>query len=398
MIRKAYKFRIYPNSKQKVELSKHFGCNRYIYNWALNLSNERYQKDKTTFKKYDLIKEITNLKKQEETEWLKEVNSQTLQQSIINLDKAFTSFFKHKAKFPKFKKKSNTQSFQLPQNMKVNKGNSTIILPKVSGEIKTVFHRDFDGSIKTCTISKNPSDQYFISILVETKDKPKKKKKHNKKKAIGIDLGIKEFLIDSEGNKVANPKYLEKQEKRLAKLQRDLSKKQKGSNNRYKARKKVAKQHQKIKNKRTDFLHKTSTKLIRENQTIVLEDLNVSGMMKNHKLARSIASASWSEFNRMLEYKAEWYGVNIIRINRFAPSSKMCNSCGTIHDDLKLSDRVFKCKNCGHEEDRDINAAKNILDFGFHPQSLVHEGVGNVGNLVKYSGSDRSVESVEMSR
>lgn len=395
---KAYKFRLYPNNTQKIALANHFGCNRYIYNWALNNSNQKYQKDKTTFKKYDLIKGITQLKKQENTKWLNEVNSQTLQQAIINLDKAFTSFFKKKAKFPKFKNKTNNQSFQVPQNLKINSHNSTITLPKIKGEIKTVFHRTFEGKVKTCTISKNTADQYFISILVETKDKPQKPKKPNKKKAIGIDLGIKEFLITSNGEKVKNPKYLEKSQKRLSKLNRDLSRKKKGSNNRVKARKRLAKAHLKVRNQRTDFLHKESTKLIRENQTIVLEDLNVKGMMKNHKLARSIASASWSEFNRMLDYKAEWYGVNLFRINRFSPSSKMCNSCGHIKEDLKLSDREYKCDQCNYEEDRDINAALNILDFGFHPQSLTHEGVTNSNNINKYSGSGRPGEPVEMSQ
>ena len=217
--------------------------------------------------------------------------------------------------------------------------------------------------------------------------------KPNKQKAVGIDLGIKDFAITSNGEKVANPRCLKKSLERLKCLQRRASRKKKGSSNRKKANFRVAKVHNKITNQRSDFLHKLSTKLIRENQTICLEDLNVSGMMKNHCLAQAISDVSWSKFVNMLKYKAEWYGKNIIQINRFSPSSKMCNHCGWIKKDLTLNDRTWKCGSCDEEVDRDINAAKNILDLGFHPKSLFHEGMEN--NKKIYSPTDSGVEPVE---
>ena len=394
---KAYKYRLYPNNKQQILLNKHLGSVRFVYNWALEEKMKKYKLEEKNISGVDLKKQLVNLKNNEETKWLKEINSQSLQEAIVHLDKAFTRFFREKRGFPKFKRKHRKQSFSCPQNVKIDFNNLIVKLPKI-GEIKTIFSRKFKGKVKTCTISKTSTNKYFISILVDTPEEFKVKVKIKKEKAIGIDLGIKDFLITSNGDKIDNPKYFRKNLYKLRKLQRKISKKKKGSNNRKKANFKVARMHEKIKNQRTDFLQKLSTKLIRENQTICLEDLNVSGMMKNHKLAKAIASASWSEFSRMLEYKAEWYGVNIFKINRFAPSSKMCNKCGWVNKELKLSDRQFKCAECGYEEDRDINAARNILDFGLHPKQICHEGVTNHYNIDKYSGQELPGEPVEMSR
>jgi putative transposase len=368
---KAHKFRIYPNKHQKVLLAKHFGCSRFIYNWALNLKQKAYQNNQENLSKFHLANKLPEMKKDEETSWLKEVNSQTLQASIAHLDKAFTSFFGKNSKFPKFKSKHKSKdSFEVPQNTKVDFKTKRVMIPKFGKKgLRCHFSKEFEGIIKTSTISRNASGQYFISILVEDNIKIPEKTEIDADKTIGIDLGIKTFAVTSDGEKFENPKYLKKSEKKLRKAQRSLSHKTKGSNNRNKARVKVARTHQKISNQRTDFLHKLSTKLISENQTICLEDLNVEGMLKNHKLAKSISDASWSEFVRMLEYKAEWYGKNIIRIGGFEPSSKLC-TCGVKNDKLTLKDREWTCLSCGETHDRDALGAWNIRTFG-----LVKNGI-----------------------
>jgi len=382
---KAYKYRLYPNNKQQILLNKHLGSVRFVYNWALEEKMKKYKLEEKNISCFDLKKQLVNLKNNEETKWLKEINSQSLQEAIVHLDKAFTRFFREKRGFPKFKRKHRKQSFSCPQNVKIDFNNLIVKLPKI-GEIKTIFSRKFKGKVKTCIISKTSTNKYFISILVDTPEEFKVKVKIKKEKAIGIDLGIKDFLITSNGDKIDNPKYFRKNLYKLRKLQRKISKKKKGSNNRKKANFKVARMHEKIKNQRTDFLQKLSTKLIRENQTICLEDLNVSGMMKNHKLALSIQDCSWSEFVKMLEYKAEWYGSNIVKIGRFAPSSKMCNKCGWINKELKLSDRQFECKECNSVEDRDINAAINVKEMAFIKQNLISP-MGNRVELLELLGS-----------
>lgn len=379
---KAYKYRIYPTETQKVLLAKHFGCTRYIYNWGLATKIEAYQTDQKSLSKFDLGKQLPVMKKQEETEWLGEVNSQSLQSSLDHLDRAYKRFFKLEKGFPKFKSKYSKQSFSCPQQTKVDFDQGKVFIPKFREGIKCVFSRTFDGKIKTSTVSRTTTGKYYISILVETPDAVPSKPVPKTDQAVGIDLGIKTFATLSNGEVIENPKFLKKDLQRLKVLQRRASKKKKGSANRRKANLRVALLHEKIANRRLDFLHKVTTKLVRENQTICLEDLNVQGMLKNHKLAQSISDVSWSKFNELLKYKAEWYGVNIKRIGRFEPSSKMC-PCGKIHKDLKLSDRVWTCE-CGKTLDRDLNAAENVKKFAFHP-------------LVKYSGLVKSGEPVEMS-
>ena len=370
MIHKAYKFRMYPNKEQKTSLEKHFGCVRFIYNYGLNYSNEQYKLNKKSFSWLEIANNIPKLKSNEKTKWLKEVNSQSLQSSLRNLDSAYTRFFKRQGKFPQFKKKRNQQSFQVPQNFKINKHNSTLSIPKTKGEIKVVFHREIIGKINFCTISRNSANQYFVSFTVEI-DKKIVKKEIKKETAIGIDLGIKDFAVLSNKTKIPNPNISKNKEIRLGVLQSRVSRKVKGSKNRIKAILKLNKLHQKIKNKKNDFLHKLSSKIISENQTICLEDLNVSGMMKNRKLSKAIHYCSWNEFIRQLEYKGEWNGNNILKINRFSPSSKMCCNCGCINEELKLSDRTWKCKKCGIIHDRDFNASINIVDFAFHPKAFL---------------------------
>lgn len=367
---KAYKYRLYPNSQQEMLLNKHFGCARFIYNLGLDLKIKAYQNNKSKLSKFDLDKNITELKKKEEYSWLKDVNSQSLQASNRHLDVAFSNFFRKHNSFPKFKsKKNNYHSFEIPANIILDIENNKVSIPKFKEGINLVISRIPKGEIRQATVSKTPSGKYFISILCETHEINKPKNEISYNNSIGIDLGIKDFLITSNGIKYENNKYLSKLEKKLSKEQNKLNKKVKGSNNRNKQRIKVAKIHEKISNQRLDYLHKLSTKLISENKTICIEDLNVSNMVKNHKLSKAISDVSWSTFIRLLTYKAEWYGVNILQIGRFEPSSKMC-SCGVINKELSLNERDWTCKTCGTHHDRDILAANNIKNFALNAIGL----------------------------
>ena len=323
-------------------------------------------------------KDLPQLKRNEETKWLKEINSQSLQYSLENLDNAFTKFFKKQGGYPKFKSKKNPKnSFGIPQNTYVDFEENKVYIPKFKTGIKIVIDRRFEGITRSSTISKVNS-KYYISILVQNNDALPIKPKISENKAIGVDLGIKSFLVTSDGVKVDNPKYLKQSMRRLKIRQRKLSKKVKGSNNKKKSVKIISSIHEKISNKRTDFLHKLSTELVKNNETICLETLKVSNMIKNHCLAQSISDVSWSEFVRMLVYKADWYGCNILRIGTFEPSSKMC-SCGHINNDLKLSDREWICIKCGTHHDRDVLAANNIKKFAFVKQNT--SGTGEIHAL-----------------
>lgn len=350
---KARKYRIYPTSSQKELIHKHCGSVRFLYNLALETKTMAYLGSKVNLSRYDLQKQLVDLKK--ELPWLKEINSQSLQVALLDLDTAYSNFFKGRADFPKFKKKSNRGSFNIPQNVIVE--NNLLIIPKFKEGIKINLHRDLVGTIKQATVSFTPTGKYFVSILCDTKEETPTKAPITENTTIGIDLGIKNFAITSEGEVFENPKFLRKAQSKLKYVQRKYSK-HKGK----RTKKKLAKLHEKITNQRQDFLHKTSTKLIRENQTICLETLVVKNMVKNHNLAQAISDVSWSTFVTMLEYKADWYGKNILRIGQFAPSSKTC-SCGVINKDLKLSDREWTCKSCGTTHDRDILAACNIKSF-----------------------------------
>ncbi len=356
---KAYKYRIYPNKEQINYLQKTFGCTRFIYNQMLADRIKSYEENKDLDIK--IIKYPTPAQYKKEYEWLKEVDSLALANAQMNLDKAYKNFFRDKSVgFPKFKsKKDNHKSYTTNnQNGTVFIENNRIKIPKLKSMIKIKQHREFVGLIKSCTISQNPSGKYYISMLVDTENiqLPKLDTK------VGIDLGIKEFAITSDGEMFSNPKWLKKSEKRLRKLQKDLSRKQKGSNNRRKDRLKVAKLHEKISNQRKDYLHKISHYIISENQVIVIEDLKVSNMIKNHKLAKSIADVSWSEFRIQLEYKAKWYGREIIIAPSNYASSQLCSNCGNKSSQTKdLSCRTYICPVCGMIMDRDINASKNLL-------------------------------------
>lgn len=367
---KSFKYLIVPNKEQTILLNKHFGCARFVYNWALSEKIKAYQTENNSLSRFDLDKQLTAKKK--ELEWIKEVNAQSLQASLRHLDSAYTRFFREKKGFPKFKKKSNKQSFECPQGVWVDFSKSIIKLPKI-GKVEINLSRQFTGTIKTVTVSKTPTGKYFASILVDTQTATPTPEKPDKSKAIGIDVGISDFATLSTGEKIKNPRFLKKSLKKLKNLQYKHSKKKKGGSNRNKSRIKLAREYEKVTNQRNDFLHKVSTRIVRENQSICVENLNIKGMMKNHKLAQAISDVSWGSFIGMLKYKCEWQGKNLIQIGRFEPSSKLC-ICGVLNKELSLKDRIWTCKSCGAEHDRDTLAANNIVRFSFQKQNLIGWG------------------------
>lgn len=372
---KAFKYRLYPDEQQSVLINKHIGSCRFLYNLALETKQTAYAGTKTSLTAFDLINQIPDLKK--ELIWLKEINSQSLQQAIVNMESAFMRFFKGQGNFPNFKKKNDKQSFSVPQNVEVDFEKKKIYLPKFRKGITIVLHREFKGNIKQATINKTPTGKYFVSILVDTAIEKIKPSPVNVNTTIGIDLGVKTFLVTSDGREYDNPKYLKQQLLRLQFTQRKYSK-HKGKRTKYR----LAIIYERVANQRKDFLNKVSTELIKNHDSFAIENLNIQGMSATCKpkqdesgkylpngqsaksgLNRSITDAGWGMFVGMLEYKAEWYGKNILQIGRFEPSSKTCSCCGSINKDLTLSDREWTCPVCGAVLNRDVNASINIKNF-----------------------------------
>jgi len=371
MVLKAYKYRIYPNKTQIIQIENQFGACRWVYNWALEQKIKLYETEKKSLSCFAVTNQLALLKKNPDYKWLSEGNSQALQMAIRNLDNAFTKFFREKTGFPKFKSKKNpVQSFQIPQHYTVDFERSKVKLPKI-GLIKAAFSREFEGTCKTATVSRSPTGKYYISILVDDGKELPEKEPFSDESTIGVDVGITDFAILSNGEKIENPKYLKNSLDKLKVLSRRTSKKQKGSNNWKKAKLKLSRLHEKISNQRNDFQHKLSLKLVRENQAIALETLKVCNMIKNRHLAQSISDAGWSSFVDKLTYKAEWFGKTVLRIGQFEPSSKICSNCGHHNKELTLAVREWLCPECGANHDRDINAAINIKKFALQDQNLV---------------------------
>ncbi len=386
---RGFKFRFYPTSSQRLQLAQTFGCSRFVYNWALNLRSGSYQEKQESINYNQTSKLLTQLKKEEDRKWLSDVASVPLQQSLKALDTAFKRFFKKQGGYPKFKKKSNRQSITYQPNA-YRWSDGELTLAKMKQPLKIKWSRRFHGVPKQVTVSKDPSGRYFVSFLVEEEliqwDK--------NDSSIGIDLGIKDVIVTSKGFASGNPRHLAKYQAKLKRLQRRLKNKVKSSNRRAKAVRAIAKVHAKIADTRKDFLNKLTTQLVRENQLISVETLNVKGMMANHKLAKAIADCGWGELIRQLEYKCRWHERELVKIDQWFPSSKTCNSCGYKIDKLPLEIREWTCLSCNHSQLRDYGAAINILGEGL---SLLARGVSNDGESLSLNDSSYDTAKRESS-
>ncbi|MDY7005310.1 MAG: RNA-guided endonuclease TnpB family protein [Cyanobacteriota bacterium] len=386
---RAVKVRIYPTQSQAQKLSQVMGCSRWWWNYALNLCNETYKETGFGLSRVALNKVLPKLKKSEETKWLKECYSQVLQSTTLNLTKAFKNFFEGRAKYPRFKSYRGRQSCQYPQNCQVvDKG---VKVPQV-GVIKSSIHRLFDGQLKTVTITKTPTGKYYASLLFDTELETPEVVVTGK--VVGINLGLKDFCITHDGTKTskyANPKHFKKHQKNLARKQAKLARKKKESKSREKARKLVAKVHERISNARQDFLHKLSRKIVNDNQVVIVENLNIKGMVCNHNLAKSISDVGWGMFINFLDYKLQQKGGLLVEINRWFPSSKTCSNCLYQMDKMPLDVREWTCPSCSTHHDRDSNAAKNIRAEGMRELSVLGTRTAAEGGGVRPKGGRKSV-------
>lgn len=377
---KAYKYRIYPTDEQQVSLAKAFGCCRWYWNFALDLCQKTYIETGKGLSRGYIQGLLPGLKK--EYPWLTDAYSQSLQVVALNLSTAYKNFFDKRAQLPRFKSKYGRQSLSYPANVKFE--GDYIKIPGKIGLVYCRRHREFEGTIKTVTLSKNPDGKYYASVLVDDgKDAPSSSVEG---KAIGIDVGLTHFAITSDGSKYDNPRHYAKHHRNLKRKQQKLSRKQKGSHNRIKAKQRVAKVHSKISRCREDFLHKLSRKIVNENQVIAVENLNVKGMVRNHKLAKAISDVGWGMFTTMLKYKAEWEGKTYIEVDRFFASSKTCHVCLNRVDSLPLDVRQWSCQHCGTHHDRDINAAQNIRNEALRILSLGTSDTACCGGNVRQPG------------
>ena len=373
----AYKFRLYPNQTQKVLLEKHFGCCRWVYNYFLQKKITHYKETKKTIGWIQHANELIDLKI--EHEWLSEIGSQSLQATIRNLDNAYTNFFRSNMGFPKFKSKKNPKrSFCVPEgnSIRTDFEHNRLYLPKFiqtknkDNRLKCIFDREFNGTIKQCTISKSSDRKYYASILVEQDIELPKKPEVKEETTIGIDFGVKMFMTLSNGTKIESPRYFKKSSDKLAKHQQELAEMTKGSTTYISKKEQIQNLHAKIARQRKDFLDKLSYKLTHDNQveTICIEDLSIKNMQNQNEAPtnRVIGDLGWYALTRMTQYKSDWYGKNFLKIGRFDPSSKTCNICGEVYHELTLDERVWECKKCHSIHDRDINASKNIKDFALN--------------------------------
>ncbi|MGD9663160.1 MAG: RNA-guided endonuclease InsQ/TnpB family protein [Porticoccaceae bacterium] len=359
MFKRAYKYRFYPTNNQSELLSKTFGCVRFVYNKVLRWRTDTYYESKTKIGYLQANAKLSELKKQFELQWLNDVSSVPLQQCLRHQQSAFKNFFEGRAKYPAFKKKTARQSAEYTRSA-FKFQNGELFLAKSKEPLDIRWSRDLPSQPSTITVSKDPAGRYFVSFLCEFAPE----KLPVSPKSVGVDVGIKSLLAFSNGGKIGNPKHTAKYATKLAKYQRRLAKKKPGSANRAKAKLKVARIHAKISDCRKDFLHKQSRKLVNDNQVICIESLKVKNMIRNTRLSKAIADASWGEFARQLAYKAEWSGRKLVAIDQWFPSSKRCSSCGYISESMPLDVREWQCPECGSRHDRDINAAKNILAAG----------------------------------
>ncbi|MBD2388215.1 RNA-guided endonuclease TnpB family protein [Cylindrospermum sp. FACHB-282] len=381
MLHKAVQVRIYPSKEQETQLAQAFGCARWWWNYALNKSIETYKETGKGLSRAALNAFLPILKKAEDTIWLGDCYSQVLQATTLNLTTAYKNFFEKRALFPKFKSKHGKQSIQYPQNVKIVDGN--IKIPGNIGIVKAKIHRPVEGKIKTVTVCKTPSGKYFVSILTEVEGE---NPTITFGKIYGIDLGLKHFAVVTDGEKVVlydNPKHLAKYEKNLKRKQKKLARKQKGSKSRNKYRQVVAALYERISNSRQDFLHKLSYKLVSDSQAVIVESLNVKGMVCNHNLAKSISDAGWGTFTNFLAYKLERFGGKLVEIDRWFPSSKLCSNCFYQVSEMPLDVREWTCPHCGTHHDRDGNAAINIRAEGMRMIKAEGSAVSAVGGEIR---------------